>query len=667
MGSGVTRISTACPLDCFDTCAIIATVENDTIVKLEGDPDHPVTRGFLCSKGARLAQRATSPHRVTDPLIRDGAGQWSKCSWDRALDKVARQLAATRDSIGSLGAFYNYDAGSMGMLKGLDQRFWNLYGGATLPAGSLCSSAGIAALVAHYGRYTCHDPLDIPNSRFIILWGKNPAVTSIHMLPLLKEARANGARIVLIDPVRTESASLADQVIQPRAGCDAALALAMANVIIEAGLVDEGYIASHVLGYEEFKLRASAWSCRRAAEACDVSEDVIRGLALDYARTKPASIWAGFGVQRHAGGGGAVRAIDALSVIAGNVGLPGGGTGYARRDTRRYRPLDGREYALAERSIPRASLGTSLMAATDPPIEVCYVARSNPMCQSPNTAALGKALSSMKLVVVADMFLTDTAAVADVFLPCTSSLEEEDLFMSYWHSFISRSLPAMRPRGQARSDLDIWALLASRLGFAHEFTRTPREWIEYALEPMAADGVTLEALSRRGWMRDPAAPMVPWADGSFATPSGKIELRSSAAVGWGADPLPGFVRPHEVSCGDYPLTLISGQPRHRIHSQFDEMNEYSDDRLPPALRVNPDAARGRGIDDGMLVLLMSRRGSARFRCVYDPHIRHDTVACENGRPRWRGGELNNLTGDHISDIGMQSALYDCQVELEPIG
>ncbi len=665
MGPGARRVRVACPLDCFDTCAMIATVESGRIVKLEGDPDHPITRGFLCSKGQRLAERASSPQRVTTPLVRDEAGQWRQCTWDEALDLVAAQLADTRERLGSLGVYYNSDAGSMGMLKSLDERFWNMYGGATLPAGSLCSSAGIAALTAHYGRYTSPDPLDIPNSRFIILWGKNPAVTSIHMLPLLKEAKARGARVALIDPVRTESAAVAHQVIQPRPGSDGALALAMAGAIIRERLADEDYIAAHVHGYEEFSQRALTWTCERAASECDVPADVIRGLAMEYARTRPASIWVGFGLQRHAGGGGAVRAIDALTVITGNVGVSGGGTGYAHRNTRRNKPLEARERASAHRRLPRGALGKALLEADEPPIEVCFITRSNPMCQSPNTASLQKALSRMKLVVVADMFMTDTARAAHVFLPCAGPLEEDDVLMSYWHNFVSYSPAAVEPPGLARSDLEIWSALAQRLGFGEEFSRTPRQWIEYALKPMAKHGVMLGALAERGWMRDPKAPMVPWADGAFPTPTGKIELWSSSAQSWGADPLPGYIRPAEVVCGDYPLTLISAQPRHRLHSQFDEVNDYWDDTGLPPLRVHPDVATSRGIADGATVRLVSRRGSARFRCVYDEGLRRDTVACTNGRPVHRGGGVNYLTGSYISDIGMQAALYDCQCELEP--
>ena len=530
MGPGARRVRVACPLDCFDTCAMIATVESGRIVKLEGDPDHPITRGFLCSKGQRLAERASSPQRVTTPLVRDEAGSGASVvgrgagPGGGAARRHRRGLAAS--------AYYNSDAGSMGMLKSLDERFWNMDGGATLPAGSLCSSAGIAALTAHYGRYTSPDPLDIPNSRFIILWGKNPAVTSIHMLPLLKEAKARGARVALIDPVRTESAAVAHQVIQPRPGSDGALALAMAGAIIREGLADEDYIAAHVHGYEEFSQRALTWTCERAASECDVPADVIRGLAMEYARTRPASIWVGFGLQRHAGGGGAVRAIDALTVITGNVGVSGGGTGYAHRNTRRNKPLEARERASAHRRLPRGALGKALLEADEPPIEVCFITRSNPLCQSPNTASLQKALSRMKLVVVADMFMTDTARAAHVFLPCAGPLEEDDVLMSYWHNFVSYSPAAVEPPGLARSDLEIWSALAQRLGFGEEFSRTPRQWIEYALKPMAKHGVMLGALAERGWMRDPKAPMVPWADGAFPTPTGKIELWSSSAQSW---------------------------------------------------------------------------------------------------------------------------------------
>lgn len=644
---------------------MVATVDGGKVVALEGDPDHPITRGFLCSKGSRFVQRALSPERILHPLLRDDAGQWRRASWDQALDRLCADLVDARDSFGTLSVFYNYDAGSMGMLKGLDMRFWNTFGGVTLPAGSLCSSAGIAALTAHYGINTCHDPTDIPNSRMIILWGRNPAVTSIHMLPFLKQAREEGARIVVIDPVRNESASLADQVIQPRPGTDGALALAMAGVIIEAGLVDVDYVSAHVHGYEQFAARAAEMTCERAAYICGVSEDEIRETALDYASTSPASIWVGFGVQRHAGGGGAVRAIDALTVITGNVGVSGGGTNYSHRNTRRTRPLGAIERARNVRAVPRAALGPSLMSLEDPPVRSCVISRSNPLCQSPNSHEVRKALEGMDCVTVIDMFLTDTADAAQVFLPCTSFLEEEDVYMSYWHNIIAYG-PALADRpGDVRSDLEIWASLAERLGFGHEYEPTPEEWIDYALEPLHADGITLVALREHGWMRDPTAPLVPWVQGKFPTPSGRIELWSNTAELWGADPLPSFIPPAESGGGDYPLTLISSQPRHRIHSQFDEVNKHTHDSGLPELRVHPDTAASRGIANGDVVVISSPRGKARFKCLHDERLRVDVVVCSNGRPVKRGGGVNFLTGDYVSDIGLQAALYDCQCELEP--
>lgn len=657
-------MKTVCPLDCFDTCGLVVTVSDGRVVRVEGDPDHPITRGFICSKGRSFVERSYSPERVVHPLIRGTDGRWEQASWDRALDIVGSVLETARSERGSEAVFYNYDAGSMGLLKNLDMRFWNLFGGVTLPSGSLCSAAGIAALVTHYGKNVCHDPEDIPNSRFIILWGKNPAVTSVHMLPLIREARDLGAKVVLIDPVRSESAALADQVVQPRPGSDGALALAMAAVIIEEDLVDRHFVQANVCGFDEFVAHADTMSPELASGICGVPASTIEELAREYAMTKPASIWIGFGLQRHAGGGGTVRAIDALSVITGNIGVQGGGTNYSHRNTKRMRLFDAREYARNTRFIPRASLGSSLAALDDPPIEAIVVARSNPLCQSPRTAMVKEAFSKAATVVVIDQFLTDTADVADVFLPCTTFLEEDDIYVSYWHNLIGYGPKMVGPPGEVRSDLDIWTALAGRLGLGRFFSRSAREWIEYSLKPLAPDGITLASLEANGPVRDPLAPVVPWSDGKFATGSGKLELYSSSARLRGEDPLPGYVSPHESSCSEFPFTLISSQPRWRIHSQFDQFNKYVEDAGRPWLRIHPSPAEARKICDGDMVRVMSRWGEALFSAKLDSRLRPDVIVAYNGRPIKRGGGVNFLTGEYVSDIGLQAAFYDCACEVE---
>jgi anaerobic selenocysteine-containing dehydrogenase len=500
----------------------------------------------------------------------------------------------------------------------------------------------------------------------MILWGKNPAVTSIHMLPFIREARSRGARVVLIDPVSTESRVFADEVVQPRPGTDGALALAMAQVIIAEGLWSTEFVRSYVHGFEEFQRVAQAMPPERAAEICDLPAARIRRLAREYACTRPASIWVGFGLQRHAGGGGAVRAIDALTAITGNIGVPGGGTNYSHRNTKRTRALNGREFASAERAVDRASLGSSLMGLEDPGIEVAVVARSNPLCQSPHTRAIRDAFERISTVIVIDQFMTDTAREADIFLPCTTFLEEEDVYLSYWHNFVAFGPRVVEPLGESRSDLSIFTALAARLGFGRHFERSPREWLEYALEPMARGGLTLERLEAEGAIRDPNAPMVPWSDRAFRTPSGRLELLSESGTSGDEDPLPSYIPPAEPCSSEYPLTLITPQPRWRTHSQFDQVVSCRDDSGPPGLRIHPSTAAAGGICDGDRVRLRSPRGEVDFVARLDPTVRPDVVVAPNGRPGTRGGGVNLLTGEYLTDIGRQAAFYDCGCAVEKL-
>lgn len=658
------RIRTACPRDCYDTCGLVVEVENGRAVRLYGDPDHGITRGFLCPKGPSYLEQVYHPDRLLYPMIRRGR-EWHRASWDEALDTVAQRLLSIRAEYGTSAVFHNWDAGSMGLLRSLDQRFFNCLGGATNPSGSLCSSAGIAALTYDCGRYTSHDPEDHLNSRLIILWGKNPADTGVHLMPILAEARKRGARIVLIDPLRTRTAAYADWVLSPRPGTDGALALAVAGEIIACGRHDVDYISRHVSGFDEFAALAREYPVERAAAICDIPPGDIRELARLYGTTRPAALLVGFGLQRYTNGGATVRAIDALSAITGNIGVPGGGTSYSHRNTKQYQTIDAAGLVSSRRYIPRARLGQGIIECDNPPIQAIVVTRSNPVCQSPDTQTVRRAFARVPFVVVIDQFMTDTAEEADVVLPCTTFLEEEDLYFSYWHNWIAYGPKAIDPPGEARPDPWIFTELARRCGIAEHFTRTTRQWLEHALKPMARYGVTLARLEQ-GPMRHPGVPMVPWSDGRFETPSGRFELFSKRAADDGLDPLPRFKPPVESTLNasrEFPLQFLSTQPRMQTHSQLG--HKPGSPGEGETVRLHPDTAAVRGLSDGQQVEVVSPRGSMSARLIVDAGVRRDVAAITNGHWIKYGGGVNNLTPDYVSDMGLQAALYDCLCDVRP--
>ena len=669
MAGRIKTIRTACPLDCWDSCTLLVEVVDGRAVSVRGDPDHPVTRGFACPKAQRQLERLDSPKRLLRPLIRPARGaDFQQASWDAALDLVAGRLLEVRERDGPLAVLNNHDSGSMGLLKNLEHRFWNLFGGVTLPVGSLCWAAGIAAQKYDFGAVLGHDPADTVNSRLIILWGRNPVYTNTHLVPFIREARARGAEVVLIDPVRTASASLADHHIAPRPATDGALALSMASVIIAEGLLDKDFVVTRTSGFEEFAGLAAEYPPERAAHICDVPAETIRDLARRYARIRPASIHVGYGMQRYANGGAAVRAIDALGALTGNIGRPGGGVNYANRASSAAFPdLAAADRARARRGFVRANLAAEILAAKEPPVRVFFATRSNPVAQLPNTSLVLRAMEIIDFKVVVDLTMTDTAALADVVLPCTTPFEEEDVYFCSWHNYITYGTSAVEPIGEARSDLAIYSALAERLGFGDEFRRSAREWIEVYFARLAEAGIRPSDV-RGKFFRNPFAVDVPWADGHFRTPSGRFEFRSEKAAADGHDPLPCFREPAEAvpraspATVEFPLRLITPRHRETLHSQFYERVTGG---RGLEVEVSTAFARRRGLSAGQGVRLVSPRGEVRARVRPRDDLRDDVALVYAGGSLRASEAINFLTADRETDLGHGAAYYDCLCDVRP--
>jgi anaerobic selenocysteine-containing dehydrogenase len=643
----MSTIRTTCTRDCPDTCAVLAHVESGRVVKLAGDPAHPITQGFLCKKTYQYPQRVYSPHRVLYPLKRTKGG-WQRISWEEALDTLAELLTAIKGAYGTLAVLHYQSAGSMGLLKALNSRFFNLWGGVTEVTGSLCSGAGIAGQLKSYGAIRRHAPDDLLHSRTILIWGRNPLVTNIHMLPLLKAARERGATVVVIDPRRSDTVKYADVHVPVRPGGDAYLAVGMAQALLRQGWLDEEFVASATANFTAFESLLWRLDTQTIVDKTGLSLEVIEHLARLYGTQKPASIHLGMGPQRWMAGAEVFQAIDALAALTGNVGVPGGGVNYS---SRLPSLLDlswlAEEQAGAKRFVLRPRIGQDLLEARDPPLRLAWVCGANPVTQALHSDMVRRALAGLAYCVVSDVSLTDTAQYAHLFLPTTTFLEEEDLVVTeWWHSYFGYVRPAVPPRGEARSDLAIFQGLAARLGFGDEMSGSPGEWISRLIAPMHDYGITLEHLQAEGWVHHPLAEDVPFADRQFFTRSKKFEFLTE----WGEAFQP---------TTDYPLYLITGKTNTRLNSQVLDKER---DRLP-RVWVHPQVLSEVGLSEGEAGLVESPYGSMRVSVHADPEQRRDTLFTEQGTWLSAGGTPNQLTGNVISHYGKLGAYNHVSVRL----
>jgi len=615
-------------------------------VSLAGDPAHPFTRGFLCPRTSRAFDRQYAEDRVTTPRVRERLDEgFRETTWDEALDLVAGRLRAIRDESGGAAILHYRSGGSLGLLTEAPDLLFARFGPVTTKRGDVCSGAGEAAQVADFGLSDASEPEDLKNARQVILWGKNCATSSPHALALVRDARGRGAGIVLIDPVRHRTEGTADRFVQPRPGGDLALAMGAAHVLFREGWADPGAEA-WCEGLDGFRTLALSRPLPSWCADADVPAEAATDLARRLGRDGPATILLGWGLARRANGAATVRAIDALALVTGNVGIPGGGVSFylRRRAAFDTSVLKGPP---PPRTVPEALLGAGILEARDPPIRAVWVTAGNPVAMLPDSERVAEALRTRELVVVADAFLTDTARCAHVVLPTRTLLESDDLLGSYGHPYLSASMPVVPPQGQARSDLEIAQGLAGRLGLAEGFAGTHRDWKRRLVGTRLRDaGVTLEALER-GAVRNPFAPGVVFEGRRFPTPSGKARLvQAVPGTTPGIDP-------------DRPLVLMALSTPSRQCSQWTVRPEG-----PAEATVHPDASAG--IPDGGGAWLESRIARMEVRVRHDPGQRRDVAILPKGGWLADGQCANRLVQASATDDGGGAAYYDERVRLVPI-
>jgi anaerobic selenocysteine-containing dehydrogenase len=642
----------------------------------------PFTAGTLCTKVARYLDRTYAPSRILYPMKRIGAkgeGRFTRISWDEALDTIAARLKAIAAENPQQILPVSY-AGTMGMVSyaGMDRRFFHRLG-ASLLERTLCSSAGKAGMKITLGGSVGCDPEQASHSKLILIWGSNPVISNLHFWSRCQEAKRNGARLVIIDPRRNETAVKCHQHIALYPGTDAALALAMMHVIIAEGLTDADYIAQHTLGFKELAQRVHEWTPVRAAAICGISADEIINLAREYAGTRPAMIRLNYGMQRHSGGGMATRSIACLPALVGAWRDAAGGVIMTTADFYgfNHRALEHPELIQGKpRILNLAALGDALTTA-DPPVKAAFVYNNNPVAVCPDSRKVMAGFAREDLfTVVHEIFQTDTADYADILLPATTQLEHHDIHKSYGHMYVQASQPAIEPLGECKPNAEVFRLLAARMGFDDACLRDSDEDLcRQALDSgaHALEGITWESLKERGWQRL-NVPAAPFANGGFPTPSGKCEFWSETAKAQGHDPLPGYNPPREGPTSNpalaqrYPLAFISPPHRHFLNTSFANLDFALKDAGVPSLDIHPEDAASRGITDGVQVCIFNDRGDYTVRARITDSVRPGVVSAPS--VWWKkltsdGRNANELTSQAIADMGGAATYYDCLVEVRP--
>ncbi len=702
-----TVVRGACPHDCPDTCALVTTVENGKAISVKGAENHPTTNGFLCTKVNRYLERTYSPDRVLYPMKAIGAkgkGLFTRISWDEALEVVSTRFKQIAAEFGPQAILpYSY-AGTMGLVQGssMDHRFFHKLGASLLDR-TICASAGATGYKYTIGASIGTDMERFDEARLIIIWGANPITSNVHLWPKILAAKRGGATVIAIDPYRSLSAEKCDQHLALMPGTDAALALALMNVIISENLIDSDYVEKYTLGFELLKERVSAWTPARAASITGLSEEAIIRLARQYATTKPSVIRLNYGMQRHIGGGMAVRTVACLPALvgawrhaAGGILLSTSGT-YAMNNRQLERPdlIWNNPRTINMSAIGDALLGFDrtvqyqqkldsapeihqLMTPLDPPIKAVYVYDSNPVAVAPESQKVKAGFQREDLfTVVHEIFQTDTANYADILLPATTQLEQFDVHKSYGHLYVLANSPAIAAIGEAKPNTEVFRLLAERMDFTDEcFRDSDEELARQALESSheRMQGINLDTLIKDGWQRlRVPEKFAPFAEGNFPTPSGKCEFYSERMEKLGLDPLPTFIPPAESVqtspelAQKFPLALISPPAHNFLNSSFANLPSFLKSEKEPWLDIHPDDAGVRGITDGDYVRIFNDRGAFSARARVSDKARNGVVVALS--IWWKmltrdGSNANDVTSQRLTDLGSGATFYDALVDVE---
>jgi len=661
------------------------TVENGRAVAIAGDPLHPTTRGTLCTKVARYLDRTYSDQRILHPLRRvgcKGEGKFECIGWDEALTTIAERFKEIAGSPEGPQAILPYSyAGTMGLLQygSMDRRFFHKLGASLLDR-TICSTAGKAGYIATIGAAIGTDLEQFENAKLILIWGSNPIVSNLHLWSRVQEAKRRGAKLVAIDPYRSQTAEKCNVHLALLPGTDAALALGMMHVLIAEDLLDHDYVDRYTLGFEQLKERVKQYPPQRAAEITGLSVGAIVELAHDYGAIRPVAIRLNYGMQRHAGGGMAMRTAACLPALVGAWRDPAGGALLSSSGTYpvNFKGLERPDLIWNNpRTINMSTIGDALLDAKDPPVRAIFVYNSNPVAVAPESAKVVRGFARDDLFcVVHDVFLTDTADYADIVLPATTQLEHIDVHSSYGHVYAVANNRAIAPLGEAKPNTELFRLLAARMAFADPcFVDTDEDIARNAFLTAhpRGQGLDWDSLKAKGWQRlSVPSPFAPFAEGGFPTPSGKCEFYSESLARQGLDPLPTFTPPRESVASNpelarrYPLALLSPPARNALNSTFANLPVFLDAEKTPWLDLHPIDAAARQIATGDKVRAFNDRGALVLTARVTDKARPGVVVALS--IWWRklspdGTNANVVTGQALTDMGRAATFYDTLVEV----
>lgn len=696
----------ACPHDCPDTCSFFVTVEDGRAVKIRGAEDHPTTNGFLCTKVNRYLERTYSPQRVLYPMKRvgeKGKGIFARITWGEAIETIAAKFGEIAADDPQAIQPYSY-AGTMGLVQGesMDRRFFHRVGASLLDR-TICASAGAAGYRASIGLSMGTDPERFSDARLILIWGSNTITSNVHLWPKLLEAQRKGAKLIAIDPYRSLTAEKCDQHLALLPGTDGALALAMMHVILQENLIDREYVEKYTHGFELLRERVMEYPPSKAAAITGLLEETIVALAREYATTRPAAIRLNYGMQRHVGGGMAVRTIACLPALIGAWRDPAGGvllstSGTFGIDTQALQRPDlipnqprtinmsaigdallghHRTVQYRDQGADRPEIGQTL-TALDPPIRAIYVYNSNPVAVAPDSRKVIEGFKREDLfTVVHEIFQTDTADYADILLPATTQLEQFDIHKAYGHLYMMINHPAIEPLGEAKPNTEVFRMLARKMGFTEPcFEDTDEEIARQAIhrDHPRMKGMDFDELMERGWMRlSVPETFAPFAEGNFPTPSGKCELFSETLAKQGIDPLPVYVAPRESVqtapelARRYPLAIISPPAHNFLNSSFANLPTFVKAEKEPFLDIHPEDAAPRRIAEGDRVRVFNDRGEFKLKARVTDKARPGVVVALS--VWWKkltadGCNANDVTSQALTDLGGAATFYDALVEVE---
>ena len=665
------KISHGCTLDCADCCKFNVYVKNDDIIKIEGDKEHPYTKGFICKKGLAHLKRLNHSKRIYKPLIKIN-DKWKEIEFDEAINIMVKKLSYYKSKFGSKSILYYEQYGNGTVLKSIGEKFFNFYGGVSLSKGGPCWSAGIAAQKLDFGDSRSHSLEDMLNSKNIFVWGKNPANTTIHTMQMIKMAKEKGSKIIVIDPIETSTAKLADKYIKIKANGDKALALAMAQIIIKNKLYDEKYIKLYVNGFEEYKSYILSLNIKDLSKECGVEISTIEELVKLYCQ-KYSTILLGFGMQKYKNGGMTIRLIDALGAITGQIGFSGGGVNYANKvypkilntdpyDSEKF--SSNRYYHTNEISefIEKCNLGNTYYKndifinhednkgdyELNIPIKMAIITKSNLLNQLANINNLKRALSKVEFKVCFDMFITDTVKECDLFIPVTSQLESEDLlFSSMMNPYLVYNEKILEPQEKLMDEYYFFMEVAKRLKMSNYPIVTKKEYLEKVIYPLKNinSDISLEYLKNNYFTLHKD---VAWSDKNFVNESGKFEIINCEEI-------------KKFEANKYKdiskLRLLTNHGRDSLSSQH-----FMDDDGIAIAYINEKEAKRFNINNNEIIYLKSENGQIKVKINIDKSIGDNIVMMFVG---WweRHGNPNFLTNSGISDIGGQITYNETFVEI----